>query len=43
MELKQISRLRLDGICNREIDKTLNLSRNTIKDDVNFFQPATPL
>jgi len=37
MDLKQIIRLRLDGISNREIGKTLNISRNTINDYVKLF------
>jgi transposase len=37
MDLKQIIRLRLDGISNREIGKTLNISRNTINDYIKLF------
>ena len=37
MDLKQIIRLRLDGISNREIGKTLNISRNAINDYVKLF------
>ena len=37
MDLKQIIRLRLDDISNREIGRTLNISRNTINDYVILF------
>ena len=37
MDLKQIIRLRLDGIGNREIRNILNISRNTINDYANLF------
>jgi transposase len=37
MDLKQIIRLRLDGISNREIGNILDISRNTINDYANLF------
>ena len=38
MDLKQIIRLLLDGISNREIGKTLKISRNTVNDYAQLFE-----
>ena len=38
MDLKQIIRLHLDGISNRKIGDTLNISRNTINDYMTLFE-----
>ena len=38
MDLKQIIRLHLDGISNRKIGETLNISRNTINDYMTLFE-----
>lgn len=38
MDLKQIITLHLDGLSNREIGKTLNISRNTINEYMSLFK-----
>jgi transposase len=40
MNLKQIIRLNLEGISNREAGKILNISRNTVNDYINLFEAS---
>ena len=40
MDLKQIISLHLDGLSNRNIAKTLGLSRNTVNDYMNLFRAS---